>query len=312
MALSAAEVVHNLALGRIGEYGVEDTTASRALKQNLLCIRYYDQALYITLRAHPWNEAKKRVIIAQDSDDAVFGYDRQYTPPTDCLRVLSVNDITGADPRNRSAGIYAWEVEDAKILANAGEAPQTWATDTKYVDGEFVSATAVVWATGTAYIADQFVKTGGLVYLVLNDHTSTTIAADITAADLQAGVQGSTGTYEVVDSHISDTLLADVASSDIEAVGSESRVIYVEYIYELTTTSLWSSNLTEAVATQLAIKIEPGITGNPEANTKLINEFERLTMPKARSMDGAEGKPKPIFNSQWKRARSSGTFGSRI
>ena len=79
-----------------------------------------------------------------------------------------------------------------------------------------------------------------------------------------------------------------------------------EYIYQLETTSSWSSNLTEAVATQLAIKIEPGIAGNIEVNSKLLNEFERLTMPKARSMDGAEGKPKPIFNSQWIRARSSG------
>ena len=312
MALSAQEVIHNLALGRIGEFGVEDTTASRALKQNLLCIRYFDQSRDITLRAHPWNEAKKRVVIAQDSDDAVFGYDRQYTPATDSLRTLSVNDVVGSDPRNKAAGVFAWEVENAKILSNAGEAPQTWATNTKYVDGEFVSATAVVWATGTAYIADQFVQDGGLVYQVLVDHTSTTIAADIAAADLQAGVQGSTGTYEVLVSHISDTLLTDVASGNIEATGSEARVIYVEYIYQLTTTSLWSSNLTEAVATQLAIKIEPGVTGDTEANTKLINEFEALTMPKARSMDGAEGKPKPIFNSQWIRARSAGTFGGRI
>ena len=306
MALSEQEIIHNLALGRIGEFGVEDTTASRALKQNLLCIRYFDQARDITLRAHPWNEAKKRVIIAQDSDDAVFGYDRQYTPPTDYLRVLSVNDAGGADQRNRASGVFAWEVEDGKILANAGESPQTWATDTKYVDGEFVSAKAVVWATGTAYVADQFVKTGGLVYQVLVDHTSTSIAADITAGDLDTGVKGSTGTYEVLVSHISDTLLTDVASSNIEATGSESRVIYVEYIYQLETTSSWSSNLTEAVATQLAIKIEPGITGNQEVNAKLINEFEQLTMPKARSMDGAEGKPKPIFNSQWKRVRRSG------
>ena len=306
MSLSEQEIIHNLALGRIGEFGVEDTTASRALKQNLLCIRYFDQARDITLRAHPWNEAKKRVIIAQDSDDAVFGYDRQYTPPTDYLRVLSVNDAGGADQRNRASGVYAWEVENGKILANAGESPQTWATNTKYVDGEFVSAKAVVWATGTAYVADQFVKTGGLVYQVLVDHTSTSIAADITAGDLDTGVKGSTGTYEVLVSHISDTLLTDVASSNIEATGSESRVIYVEYIYQLETTSSWSSNLTEAVATQLAIKIEPGITGNQEVNAKLINEFEQLTMPKARSMDGAEGKPKPIFNSQWKRARRSG------
>jgi len=305
-------VIHNLSLGRLGEYSVEDTTASRALKQNLLCIRYYEQARDLTLRAHPWNEAKKRVVISQDSDDAIFGYDRQYTEPTDCLRVLSVNDSIGADSRNKASGLYGWEVENGKILSNAGAAPQTWATDTKYVDGEFFSSKAIVWTTATAYIADQFVQSDGLVYLVLVDHTSTTIAADITSADLQAGVEGSTGTYEVLVSHISDTLLTDVASANIEASGSEERVVFVEYIYQLTDTSSWSANLTEAISTQLAIKIEPGITGDPKANAQLINEFEQLTMSKARSTDGAEGKPKPIFSSQWIRARGSGTFGGRI
>ncbi len=32
-------------------------------------------------------------------------------------------------------------------------------------------------------------------------------------------------------------------------------------------------------------------------------------MPKARSVDGAERTPKPIFNSEWIRSRSSGTIG---
>ena len=312
MALSSQEVIHNLALGRIGEFGVEDTTASRALKQNKLCIRYFDQARKLTLRAHPWNEAKDRVIIAQDSDDAVFGYDRAYTPATDSLRTWRVNDELGSDTRNKASGVFNWEVEKGKILSNAGEAPQTWATDTKYVDGEFVSEKASAWVTGTAYIADQFVQNSGLVYQVLLDHTSSSIAADVAALKLAAGVQGSTGTFEVLVSHISDTTLADVAAGNIEAVASEARVIYVEYIFDLTTTSLWSTNLTEAIATQLAIKVEPGITGDPEANDRLINEFERLTMPKARSMDGAEGKPKSIFNSQWIRSRSAGTFGGRF
>ena len=311
MALSDQEVIHNLALGRIGEFGVEDTAASRLLKQNQLCIRYFDQARDITLRAHPWNEGKKRVVIAQDSDNAVFGYDRQYTQPIDALRILSVNDELGSDTRNKAAGVFDWEVENAKILSNAGEAPQTWATNTKYVDGEFVSEKASVWVTSTAYLVGQFVQDSGLVYQVLVNHTSDAIAADVTAGNLAAGVQGSTGTFEVLVSHISDTTLADVAAGNIQATASEARVIYVEYIYQLTTTSLWSSNLTEAVATQLAIKVEPGITGDPQANDRLINEFERLTMPKARSMDGAEGKPKPIFNSAWIRSRSSGTFRGR-
>ena len=309
MALSQEEVIHNLSLGRIGEFAVEDTSASRALKQNQLCIRYYEQARDITLRAHPWNEAKKRVIIAQDADKPVFGYDRQYTLPTDSLRLLRVNDSLGSDIRNKADGVNAWEVENAKLLSNAGEAPQTWATARRYIDGEFFSDTAVTWATGTAYVEDQFVQDGGLVYQVLVDHTSDTIANDIASSDLAAGVQGSTGTYEVLVTHTSDTILNDIASSDIAAVSSEARVVYIEYIQQLTDTDKWSSNLTEAVAIQLAIKVEPGITNDPAANADLINQFERLTIVKARSVDGAEGTARPIFNSEWIRARSSGTVG---
>ena len=309
MALSQSEVIHNLALGYIGDAKVEDTTPSRALRQNLICIRYYELARDEVLKCHPWNEAKKRVIISENADVPVFGYDRTYTKPTNSLRILTVNNSFGADVRNNASSVNAWEVEDTLILANAGEIPQTWATNTKYVDGEFVSETAVNWATGTAYIEDQFVKDGSLVYQVLADHTSDTISNDVTAGNLAVGVQGSTGTYEVLVSHISDTTLADVASANIEAKASESRIIFVEYIQQLTDTDKWGSKLKQAIAMNLAIKIITPLTRSTEGKEDLINEFEQLTMPKARSTDGAEGTAKPIFNSEWLRSRSSGTIG---
>ena len=309
MALTGEEVIFNLALGHVGEYKIEDTAASRLLKQYLLCDRYYDQARDLALKSHPWNEAKKRIIIAQDVDDPVFGYDRQYTKPSDSLRVLSVNDSLGADQRNNADAVRAWEVENQKILANAGEIPQTWSTNIKYVDGEFVSDTAVTWATGTAYVVDQFVKSSTLVYQVLVAHTSDTIANDVTSGNLAAGITGSTGTYEVLVSHISDTILNDIASGNISAVASEARIIFVEYIYQLTDTAKFSSNLKEAISEQLAIKIITGLTNDTKGKIDLINKFERLTMPKARSVDGAERTPKPIFNSEWIRSRTQGTRG---
>lgn len=311
MALSGQEQLHNLALGMIGEEDVEDTTESRALKQNQLCVRFYPSARDLTLRSHPWNEAKKRVILAQTTDSPVFGYDRRYTEPTDSLRILSVNNSLGADVRNNAAGIQPWEVEQGEIYSDSGEVPETWSTNKKFVDGDFFSSTGVNWVTGTAFIKDQFVRDGGLVFLVLVNHTADTIANDVTAGNLQAGVQGSTGTYEVLVSHISDTLLNDVASGDIQATGSEARVIFVEYVFQLTDTTLFSANLEEAISVQLAIKIYPGIKGTMAGKEDLINEFERLTMPKARSIDAQQMKPKPIFNSQWIRSRSSGTIRRR-
>lgn len=308
MALSNQEVLHNLALGYVGEFGVEDSAVSRALKQNLLCIRYYDQARDLTLAAHPWNEAKRRVIISQDDDNPIFGYDRQYTWPTDALRILSVNDSIGADRRNNADGVHDWEPEGKKILANMGETPQTWVTATKYVAGEYVSTTAVTWATSTAYVIGQYVTNGTTTYEVLVAHTSDTIANDVTSGNLEAGVTGTTGSYSVPTTYTSgSTVLADINSSNLTAVGSVARIIFVEYIYQLTDTTAFSTNLEEAISVQLAIKIITALTNDTKGKVDLINEFERLTMPKARSIDGAQGTPKAIFNSEWIRSRTAGT-----
>ena len=295
-------------MGHIGEYQV--LQGQTTTKQYELCSRYYDQSRDLALRAHPWNEAKKRVIIAQDDDAPIFGYDRSFTEPTDSLRVLSVNDSIGADRRNRASGVKDWEAENGKILANAGVIPQIWATTTKYVAGFFVSTTAETWATGTAYVDGQFVKDGSKVYEVLADHTSDTIVNDLASSDLDTGVLGSTGTYSIPTSYISGaTVLADITSSNLVSVGSEARIIFIEYISQLTDTTKFSSNLKEAIGEQLAIKVVTGLTNDTRGKVDLINKFENLTMPKARSVDGAEGKPKPIFNSEWIRSRTQGARG---
>ncbi len=305
MALTGEETIYNLALGHTGEYQVTEGLTDE--KQYELCFRYYDQARDLALKSHPWNEAKTRVIIAQDDDGPLFGYDRQYTLPTDSLRILSVNDSIGADQRNRADSVRPWEMENQKILSDAGEVPQTWVTSTKYIEGEFVSATAVVWATATAYVDGEFVKNGGNVYEVLVNHTSDTIANDIASSDLGAGIQGSTGTYSVPTTYTSGaSILADINSSNLTAQGPEARVVFVEYIFQLTDTTKFTSGLKEAISEQLAIKIITGLTNDTKGKVDLINKFERLTMPKARSVDGAERTPKPIFSSSWIRSRTQG------
>ena len=306
MALTEEEKIYNEALGYIGEYQVLE--GATTTKQYELCSRYYSKARDMALASHPWNEAMKRIIIAQDSDDPISGYDKRFSKPSDMIRTFSVNNSLGADQRNEADSVHAWVVEGDFILTNAGEIPQTWATGTKYVDGEFVSSTARNWATATSYVDGEFVKDGSLVYEVLVTHTSDTIANDLTAGNLDTGVTGSTGTYEVLVSHISDTILNDIASANISAVGSEQRIIFVEYIWQLTDITKFSPYLKEAVGVQLAIKIITGLTNDTKGKVDLINEFERLTMPKARSIDSAQGTPRPIFNSEWIRSRTQGMW----
>ena len=101
----------------------------------------------------------------------------------------------------------------------------------------------------------------------------------------------------------------DITSGNISASGDkiDHRIVFVTYVTQLTDTTKWSPKLTQSVAMKLAIKIITPLTNDLKGKVDLINEFERLTMPKARSIDGAQGTPRPIFSSEWLRSRTTGT-----
>lgn len=256
MAITGERIIYNLALDYVGEYYVEDDSDTDS-KQYIICERHYDQVRDEVLAAHPWNEAKVRVIIAQEADKPIYGYNLKYTKPG--IRVLSVNDSTGADVSNNQAGVYPWEVEGDYILSDAGETPQSWATDTDYVDGEFV-----------------------------NDGTLT---------------------YEVLVSHTSDTIANDVASANLVSAGGDYKIVFVEYIQQLTDTTKYGAKLVQAIAVLLASRVITHLTNDTKGKVNLIEQFEKLTMPKARSVDAQQGKPREIFNSEWLRSRAGGDGG---
>ena len=307
MALDDAEIMYNLALGLFGDYKVtEDDTTS---KQAVLCIRYYSDALKETIAAHPWNFAKKDVILYEHTDRPIFGYSRKYAVPTDFVRILTVDNSIGSDVSRKQAGVPAWEVKGAYVHSDAGATPPSWSAGTKYYDGQFYSATPATWATGTAYVDGQYVTDGTLIYEVLDDHTSDTIAADILSDDLGAGVAGSTVTYEVATTHTSTTVAADIVLTYVENKGVDLDIVYVEYLFEQTDLDEWSPKAKEALSVHLASKIVVGLTGDLKKKESLINEFNGLVMPQARSIDGAEGKPRQMFQSEWLRSRQGGGSG---
>ena len=307
MALTDEELIYNEALGYIGEYQVEEGVTDS--KQYELCSRFYAKSRDMSLASHPWKEATKSVIIIQDTTDPIFGYDRRYSKPSDTLRVLSVDNSIGADVLLNQQGVQAWEVEGDYILSNSGESPPTWATATEYLDGQFVSVTPDAWVTSTSYIDGQYVKSGNTVYEVLADHTSDTISNDVTAGNIISRGTGSTVSYEVLVTHTSDTVVNDITSGNISVSGDkvDARIVYVKYVWQLTTISKFSTHLREAIGIQLASKVIIGLTNDTKGKVDLINEFERITSPKARSIDGSQRKPKPIFNSEWIRSRTAGT-----
>ena len=265
MALTGPETIYNLALGYIGEYQVEEGATST--KHYLLCARFYESSRDETLRAHPWNEAVKDVILYEYTDRPLFGYDRKYAKPSDCLRVLTVDNSLGSDVSRRQPGIPAWQPKGDYIHSDAGETPPSWSSDKDYYDGQFFSYSSTT-------------------YEVLVTHTSDATGA---TAALQIAV--------------------DVAAGNIESKGGDYRIVYVEYIWSLTDTDKFSPQLKRAISVNLASKVITGLTNDTKGKIDLINEYERLVMPQARSIDGAEGKPRPIFSSEWLRSRQTGTGG---
>jgi hypothetical protein len=257
---------------------------------------------------HLWNEAMVNDIILQDGTDPLFGYDKRFTRPTDLLRAVSVDDSLGSDPRNNAAGIFPWEVQGDFIHSDAGEVPPTWADTIKYNANSYVAATPANYTSGNTYVDGQYVKSGTLVYEVLTNYTADTVANDITAGDLGAGVTGNVGTWLVVSTYTSSSLITtDITNGNLTPTGVDSNIVFVRYVKQLTDTTKFTPKLKNAIATKLAIKIVISLTGDPKAKVDLINEFERLVMPSARSVDGAQGKPRPTSNSSWIRSRQQGT-----
>lgn len=76
--------------------------------------RWFDQTRRTALRRHPWNFAGKRVILAPDATDPIFGWDKQFTLPTDYIRVMHLNESVATLDTPIPQSLYT--VEGGKIL----------------------------------------------------------------------------------------------------------------------------------------------------------------------------------------------------
>ena len=76
-------------------------------KNARLCNQRYEPIRNRIFRSHAWNCLTKRVQLAADSAAPVVEYSNQYTLPSDCLRVLTINAYNSD-----------YKVEGRKILCN--------------------------------------------------------------------------------------------------------------------------------------------------------------------------------------------------
>jgi len=113
----------------LGLLGAAEITVGATTEQNYVyCATFFDDARDEILVAHRWNFAKKRAYAIQTTDP-LFGYDNAFTPPSDYLKILQIEE----DPTAK------FEIENALIITNEGSAAPDWADETDYLIGEYVS-----------------------------------------------------------------------------------------------------------------------------------------------------------------------------
>lgn len=105
----ASEVdIANQALDLLGAETIVSLTQN--LENARVINRNYNLVLDSLLRAHNWNCAIRRVVLAPMADAPEFDFDQQFLLPADCLRPIFPNS-----PRPD------WVVENGKILTNEGD-----------------------------------------------------------------------------------------------------------------------------------------------------------------------------------------------
>lgn len=121
----------SLANQSIGLLGSESITSGVTTDQNYIyCATFFDDARDEILTAGKWNFAKKRAYSIQTTDP-LFGYDNAFTPPSDYLKILQIEE----DP------LAVFEVENALIITDEGSAPTSYDDDSvDYLAGEYISS----------------------------------------------------------------------------------------------------------------------------------------------------------------------------
>lgn len=166
---------------------------------------------------------------------------------------------------------FAMPTDCIKLL-RIGDGDNDW-TEWEVEDGYILTDKAqspATYTVGDTYVAGQYLSYGDVTYLVNTGFTATAWATDASYVTTQSG---------------------------------DYSVLYVEYIYYNTDTTTWSPRFLDAMVHNLAIKLVVPITNNPKNKELLLQEYENLTLRKARSVDAQQGKPKTLFRSLWWNSR---------
>lgn len=117
MSVSQVEIC-NRAIAKIGGTAITSLNDNSKAARKLTDV--YASALRAELTKVTWNFAKDRASLAALSEAPEWGYDTQFQLPSDCLRVIQINDIFIAPSLHDyvSSDNSAWSIEGGKVLTN--------------------------------------------------------------------------------------------------------------------------------------------------------------------------------------------------
>ena len=136
MASSETEIA-NIALSRLGN-GLQISALTEATLAARLCNLNYVACRDATLRAHPWNFAVRRAMLAQDTTVPAFEYAFRYALPIDCVRVIRSSIEAQGAPED-------FRVEGRFLLSDEGTIGIEYiarVTDVSSFDDDFVDCLA--------------------------------------------------------------------------------------------------------------------------------------------------------------------------
>lgn len=147
MANSATDIC-NLSLDLLSSETVTNVVNPSNPTEDILN-RWYDKSRRKVLRAHPWNFAIKRTVLAASNVAPVFGYTAKFTVPADFIRIATL-ETTGGE----YIGKEDYEFEDNHILFDGTALRLRYVsdfTDTTRMDELFTDLLVCEIALGIAY-----------------------------------------------------------------------------------------------------------------------------------------------------------------
>lgn len=158
--------IANRALQKLGAERItsltQDTENARAVNACYEIVRDAE------LRSHPWNFAIKRAQLAEDAIGPAFGFDAQFTLPSDFLRLMPPDE-------NANYNDLDWQIEGKKILTNdSGPLNIRYiyrVTDTAEYDSLFIEMFACKLA---AELCEQLTQSNSKAQMVRDDYIRAT------------------------------------------------------------------------------------------------------------------------------------------